>query len=63
MIFVFRICELLDYTVEDVHGLSIYDLVHAEDVYVIKRTHEDCKFLSFSIFLSDSESVSWRQLD
>ena len=35
--------ELLDYTAEDMTGMSLYALCHGEDVHKLKSTHEDCK--------------------
>ena len=39
----FRVSELLDYTAEDMTGMSLYALCHGEDVHKLKSTHEDCK--------------------
>eukprot|EP00095_Tigriopus_kingsejongensis_P004497 snap_masked-scaffold1746_size29152-processed-gene-0.3 protein:Tk04497 transcript:snap_masked-scaffold1746_size29152-processed-gene-0.3-mRNA-1 annotation:"protein trachealess" len=36
-----KISELLDYTCDDVVGLSMYALCHGEDVHKIRKTHED----------------------
>ena len=38
-----RVCDLLDYTADDLTGKSMYSLVHAADVHKIKQTHVDCK--------------------
>ena len=35
--------ELLDYTAEEMTGMSLYALCHGEDVCKLKSTHEDCK--------------------
>ena len=39
--------ELLDYTAEEMTGMSLYALCHGEDVHKLKNTHEDCKFFTF----------------
>ena len=39
----FRVCDLLDYSADDLTGKSMYSLVHAADVHKIKQTHVDCK--------------------
>ena len=36
--------DLLDYSAEDLTGKSMYSLVHAADVDIIKQTHVDCKY-------------------
>lgn len=45
----FRVSELLDYTAEDLTGVSLYFLCHGEDVHKIRKTHEDCKSVMFFI--------------
>ena len=40
---ILRVCDLLDYTADDLTGKSMYSLVHAADVHKIKQTHVDCK--------------------
>ena len=37
--------ELLDYTAEEMTGMSLYALCHGEDVCKLKSTHEDCKYI------------------
>ena len=44
IIYAFRVSELLDYTAEEMTGMSLYALCHGEDVQKMKKTHEDCKF-------------------
>ena len=41
---ILRVCDLLDYTADDLTGKSMYSLVHAADVHKIKQTHVDCKW-------------------
>merc|ERR1719394_1050588 len=36
-----KVCDLLDYTADDLTGKSMYSLVHAADVHKIKQTHVD----------------------
>lgn len=38
-----KVSELLDYTAEELTGMSLYALCHGEDVHKLKSTHEDCK--------------------
>ena len=38
-----RVSELLDYSAEEMTGMSMYALCHGEDVHKLKSTHEDCK--------------------
>ena len=38
-----RISELLDYTAEDFTDLSMYKIIHAEDVEKFEQKHADCK--------------------
>ena len=38
-----RVCDLLDYTAEELTGKSMYSLVHTSDVDKIKQTHIDRK--------------------
>ena len=40
-----RVSELLDYSAEEMTGMSMYALCHGEDVHKLKSTHEDCKYL------------------
>lgn len=42
--FLCRVSELLDYTAEELTGMSLYALCHGEDVHKLKSTHEDRKF-------------------
>ena len=44
MIPVSRVCDLLDYTAEELTGKSMYSLVHTSDVDKIKQTHIDRKW-------------------
>merc|ERR1719422_2220299 len=36
-----KVCDLLDYSADDLTGKSMYSLVHAADVHKIKQTHVD----------------------
>ena len=40
---IIRVCDLLDYSADDLTGKSMYSLVHTADVHKIKQTHVDCK--------------------
>ena len=42
-LFFFRVSELLDYSAEEMTGMSMYALCHGENVHKLKSTHEDCK--------------------
>ena len=54
--FDFRVSELLDYTAEEMTGMSLYALCHGEDVHKLKNTHEDCKFFTF--FLKNEPTIN-----
>jgi len=36
-----KVCDMLDYSADDLTGKSMYSLVHAADVHKIKQTHVD----------------------
>ena len=45
--------ELLDYTAEEMTGMSLYALCHGEDVHKLKNTHEDRKIFLFGKILKN----------
>merc|ERR1719367_1384094 len=62
-----KVCDLLDYSAEDLTGKSMYSLVHAADVHKIKQTHVDLiktgQVMSTYIrFLNRRGGYTWMQM-
>lgn len=51
ILFNYRVCDLLDYTAEELTGRSLYSLIHGQDVMQIRKCHLDCELINFIIIL------------
>merc|ERR1719340_182384 len=61
-----KVSELLDYTAEEMTGMSLYALCHGEDVCKLKSTHEDLLnkgqvMSNYYRILNKSGGYSWMQ--
>jgi len=61
-----KVSELLDYTAEEMTGMSLYALCHGEDVCKLKSTHEDLLnkgqvMSNYFRILNKSGGYSWLQ--
>jgi len=61
-----KVSELLDYTADEMTGMSLYSLCHGEDVHKLKNTHEDLLnkgqvMSNYYRILNKSGGYSWMQ--